>query len=286
MKDFGIEIDCSSCSLLPFLLFPLPFTHPGSSESSSTGQQESSESLPQVAEEDQGSDKTEVPVSAESALSENSGEVPILPKNLSPKSRERKLLKVFREEQELSEVPNRSNSFGSGDLNTSGTNLLSLPGTKHTSHRRQVSLGAIPSSGFPLRVQHKRYQSVSISGNSSKSVSAASSAYSTLSEKSGASLEVHETESICSQRSRISLLPSTRVEQSRVDVKSVVDELFQSHDLSHVDEEEGSEGLKIYVDKDRGTVTLAGTHLDRYVGLTVCFGNKGGGEGLRPQSCS
>ena len=88
-------------------------------------------------------------------------------------------------------------------------------------------------------------------------------AYSTLSERSAASLDVHETESICSNRSRISLLPSSRVEQSRVDAKSVVEKLFQNHDLLHTDEEEGSGGLKIYVDKNKGTVTVAGPDLDR-----------------------
>ena len=69
---------------------------------------------------------------------------------------------------------------------------------------------------------------------------------------------------MCNNRSRISLLPSSRVEQSRVDVKTVVDTLFQNHDLLHTDEEEGSGGLKMYVD-NKGTVTVAGPDLDRLV---------------------
>lgn len=76
---------------------------------------------------------------------------------------------------------------------------------------------------------------------------------------------MQETESVGNNRSRISLLPSSRVEQSRVDVKTVVDTLFQNHDLLHTDEEEGSGGLKIYLDKNRGTVTVAGPDLDRLV---------------------
>lgn len=50
-----------------------------------------------------------------------------------------------------------------------------------------------------------------------------------------------------------------------MDNKTVVDDLFQNHDLLHTDEEEGSGGLKIYVDKNRGTVTVAGPDLDRLV---------------------
>ena len=157
------------------------------------------------------------------------------------------------------ELPNWRNSVGSTDLEIlNETGYFTHPGV----HRRRSTLGIMNhSNSSPHHRHHSRHQSLSISGHSSKSTSA----YSTLSERSGTSLEMQETDSVGNNRSRISLLPSSRVEQSRVDVKTVVDTLFQNHDLLHTDEEEGSGGLKIYVDKNRGTVTVAGPDLDRLV---------------------
>ena len=177
----------------------------------------------------------------------------------------------------------RSVSIGS-DL-PSGTNSLSLPGGSGSigrmqSHRRQASIPVMSTGGGSLtRAHHRRQQSLTIVGvgvgsakatpTHSPSVIKAGAAAS----RSVSSLEGPDTESICSQRSRLSLFPSSRVEHSRVNTESIIDQLFESHDLSKVDEEEGATGgLKIYVDKSRGTVTLAGTDLDRYVFLcVVCF---------------
>ena len=191
--------------------------------------------------------------SPESVFSDRTVSLSISQRQQSPRTRVPRGRRDLREE-----LPNRSNSVGSGDLQLlNGTGHLS----PHVAHRRQASLGVLnPSSNSPHH-KHQRQLSLSTSGHTSKSTSA----YSTLSERSTASLQLEgqETESICSNRSRISLLPSSRVEQSRVDAKSVVEKLFQTHDLLRTDEEEGSGGLKIYVDKNRGTVTVAGPDLDR-----------------------
>ena len=67
-------------------------------------------------------------------------------------------------------------------------------------------------------------------------------------------------------RGRLTLLAtSTRVEQSRVDPQAVINNLFSGHNFQNTQEEGGDGGLKLYVDKSKGTVTLAGTNLDRYV---------------------
>lgn len=106
-----------------------------------------------------------------------------------------------------------------------------------------------------------------MSGQSSKSTSA----YSTLSERSGGSGEGGDVESMSgSLRGRLKLLAtSSRVEQSRVDPQAVIDNLFSGHTFDS--QEEGKEdGLKIYVDKNFGTVTVAGTNLDRYRQFLEC----------------
>ena len=161
-------------------------------------------------------------------------------------------------------LQNRSNSVGSSDFSC----LTLLSASHGHSHRRQASLGVLsttPSSntGSPVRIHHKRYQSLSMIKKSTSPKS--TSPNSTLTEKTVGSLvqDSHETISICSQRSRLSLFPSTKMEQSRQDAKSIVDKLFQSHDLTHTEEDESSSGLKIYIDKSRGTAHVTGQHLDR-----------------------
>ena len=221
----------------------------GSSEFESVGQQSSEGSL--AAE---GKEQVRTSKSPELTILETSDETlegQTTPMNASIKSKEGKEVvksSVFR---------SRSNSIGSELQRPNGTtHLLPPPGPGGRSHRRQGSLGVISGSGsFPLRI-HKRYQSLSMAGSSSKSTS--------LSERFLGNLECHETASICSQRSRISLLPSSRVEQSRTNTKTIIEDLFQTHDLSHTEEDEGSSGLKLYVDKDQGTITVAGVaDLDR-----------------------
>ncbi len=73
------------------------------------------------------------------------------------------------------------------------------------------------------------------------------------------------------------LATSSRVEQSRVDPQAVINNLFSAHTFdSTIAESEGSEGgLKIYVDKNSGTVTVAGPNLDRCVCVCVCGGPVG-----------
>ena len=204
--------------------------------------------------------------SPEPATTEGSNETPSesrdTPKNLSPRSRAR------RELRELGTLPEHL-VISKGLHLSNGTASLPLRGPAAHRHRRQASLGLISSGqGSPLKTHHKRYQSITLSGTTSKSTSA----YSTMSEKS-LQMETHETESLCSQRSRLTVFPSSRVEQSRVDNKSVVDELFQNHDLSRTDEE-GS-GLRLFVDNSKGTVTVTGEDLERCVcvcvdGCVVC----------------
>lgn len=181
-----------------------------------------------IAEEEQGSSST----------SESQERTP---RNLSPK------LSDLRTDHH-----SRSNSVGGESTpEMSATGFNSLPGL---SHRRQTSLGIVGNHS-PLR-QHKRQQSL-VSGQSSKSTSA----YSTLSERSTGSWE--DGESISgSTRSRLSLLPpSARVEQTRVDAQSVIEQLFQNHDILAKEEEVEEGGLKMYVDKNSGTVTVAGHDL-------------------------
>ena len=149
---------------------------------------------------------------------------------------------------------------------------LSAMGGRPT-HRRlgswsQASNGTSPTS------THRRQQSL-VSGQSSKSTSA----YSTLSERSTAgSMEEGggEVDSMYgSLRGRPAMASSTssRVEQSRVNPHAVIENLFSIGNVSHheeaelVDQDQG--GLKIYVDRNLGTITLAGPHLDRCVCVCV-----------------
>ena len=76
-------------------------------------------------------------------------------------------------------------------------------------------------------------------------------------------MEVGDIDSMSgSLRGRLKLLAtSSRVEQSRVDPQAVIDNLFSGHTFDS--QVEGGEGLKIYVDRNLGTVTVAGTNLDR-----------------------
>lgn len=70
-----------------------------------------------------------------------------------------------------------------------------------------------------------------------------------------------------SLRGRLTLLAtSSRMEQSRVNPQAVIDNMFSGHTFdSKETETETGGGLQIYVDKNLGTVTLAGPNLDRYV---------------------
>lgn len=154
---------------------------------------------------------------------------------------------------------NRSSSFNHGGEHSS---LIELPPSAQAQHRRLGSWSQVGGSHTsPHPSKHKRQQSL-VSGQSSKSTSA----YSTLSERSGGSIE--DGDSISgSLRGKLTLLPtSSRVEQSRVDPQAVINNLFSAHTFeSTMREREGceEEGLKIYVDKNSGTVTLAGPNLDR-----------------------
>lgn len=68
-------------------------------------------------------------------------------------------------------------------------------------------------------------------------------------------------------RGRLTHLTSSRVEQSRVDPQSVINNLFSGRNFDSKETEKGGGGggLKIYVDKNFGTVTLGPNNLDRYV---------------------
>ena len=69
-----------------------------------------------------------------------------------------------------------------------------------------------------------------------------------------------------SLRGKLTLLAtSSRMEQSRVDPQAVINNLFSAHtfDNTAAERESSEEGLKIYVDKNSGTVTVAGPNLDR-----------------------
>lgn len=242
-----------SLSIPLWLCWLLSCTSPSLSGSSSVGKP-SSVSTEEEEEEKRGEERSTgretIETKSPEHVSGSTGDIPERP----PRTRVHNGRTVLEEE-----LPNRRNSVGSTDLEIlNETGYHTHPGV----HRRRSTLGIMNhSSSSPHHKRHYRHQSLSISGHSSKSTSA----YSTLSERSGTSIEMQETESVCNNRSRISLLPSSRVEQSRVDAKTVVDTLFQNHDLLHTDEEEGSGGLKIYLDKNRGTVTVAGPDLDRSV---------------------
>lgn len=110
----------------------------------------------------------------------------------------------------------------------------------------------------PSRVHHRRINSLSISGYSSRSMSA----YSTLSERSERpAVATEETESLTSSRTRATT--QSQVEQSRVDTSRVIDELMQESDLSRSAEEEPSQ-LQMYVDRsNKGGLVVAGPNLER-----------------------
>ena len=201
--------------------------------------------------------------------SEGSSDKTDTPRNRSPKLSDLHLAATTTTNKKThTSAPrsNRSNSVGS-DLDRPGRVMLLRSGNMEgvQQHRRQASLGVLTGTGSSSPSRHHRRQNSLVSGYSSKSTSA----YSTLSEKSMGSLEAHyETASIASIniRSRMPLFPtSSRVEQSRVDAQSVVDKLFDSHDLTYTEEEGTGEGLTLYVDKNGGTLQLAGRDLERYV---------------------
>jgi len=147
-----------------------------------------------------------------------------------------------------------------------GTRFPLPPGGGVATHRR-LSSWSQASNGRSPGGMHRRQQSL-VSGQSSKSTSG----YSTLSERStaggviegpGGALEGDLVSN--SLRGRHGTLTS-RVEQSRVDPQAVVDSLFSSHMLSNSEAAlsgRDQEGLKIYVDKSRGTIMLSGTNLER-----------------------
>lgn len=66
---------------------------------------------------------------------------------------------------------------------------------------------------------------------------------------------------------------STRMEESRVDPDAVIEKMFSGLTFSKSSEATvGEGGLKIYVDKNLGTVTLAGPNLDRF---DACLSSQG-----------
>ncbi len=166
---------------------------------------------------------------------------------------------------------NRSSSLSREDTpRNNGRPDLPPSGLSHQ-HRRLGSLGSWSQANFSNpspHNTHRRQQSL-VSGQSSNSTSA----YSTLSERSGGSAEsTAEVDSISRNlRMRLSLLPtSSRVEESRVDPQSVIDNLFHGHNFSSQDQSESANeecGLKIYLDKNLGTVTLGDSNLNRWVCL-------------------
>lgn len=73
-----------------------------------------------------------------------------------------------------------------------------------------------------------------------------------------------------SLKGRLTLLAtSSRVEQTRVDPQAVINKLFSGQTFDSKEPDKAGGGLKIYVDKKSGNVTVAGTNLDRYVPLTT-----------------
>lgn len=114
------------------------------------------------------------------------------------------------------------------------------------------------SACSPSRVHHRRIQSISICGYSSRSTSA----HSTLSERAERpAVATEETESLNSLRTRATT--QSQVEQSRVDTSRVIDELMQESDLSRSAEEESSQ-LQMYVDRsNKGGLVVAGPNLER-----------------------
>lgn len=163
----------------------------------------------------------------------------------------------------ITQKPNRSSSFNSGAETSSSQQTDIVPSGLLHQHRRlgSWSQAAHPSNTPPTTI-HRRQQSL-VSGQSSKSTSA----YSTLSERSGGSVEPGDGDSITgSLRGRLTLLAtSSRVEQSRVDPQAVINNLFSGQTFDSKETDKGGGGLKIYVDRNSGTVTVAGPNLDRYI---------------------
>lgn len=158
---------------------------------------------------------------------------------------------------------NRSSSFNS-DTESGGTQQVDPSLSGLVLHHRRLgswSQAGTTSNITPPTTMHRRQQSL-VSGQSSKSTSA----YSTLSERSGGSMEGGDVESISgSLGGRLTLLAtSSRVEQSRVDPQAVINKLFSEQTFDSKEPDKAG-GLKIYVDRNSGTVTLAGPNLDRYV---------------------
>ena len=177
----------------------------------------------------------------------------------------------------LTQRPNRSSSFNSGTEPCNNHHADPLPSGLLKQHRRLGSWSQAPNT-TPPSTMHRRQQSL-VSGQSSKSTSA----YSTLSERSGASIEGGanaDLELISGNlKGRLTLLAtSSRVEQSRVDPHAVIDNLFSGQKFDSKEPDKAGGGLKIYVDRNSGTVTLAGPNLDRY-----CSKHHGLGH---PTSCS
>ncbi len=154
-----------------------------------------------------------------------------------------------------------SPSDSPGHSHTMGGSRFPLPPVGGPTHRRLSSWSQASNARSPNSM-HRRQQSL-VSGQSSKSTSA----YSTLSERStaGSIIEGTGDDGSNSLRGRHGTL-SSRVEQSRVDSQSVVDNLFSSLNFSRSEAELNGDqgGLRLYVDKSRGTVTLAASSLDRY----------------------
>lgn len=74
-----------------------------------------------------------------------------------------------------------------------------------------------------------------------------------------------DVESIIGLKGRLTLLAtSSRVELSRVDPQAVINNLFSEQTYDSKEPDKAGGGLKIYVDRNSGTVTLAGPNLDRY----------------------
>jgi len=63
----------------------------------------------------------------------------------------------------------------------------------------------------------------------------------------------------CTGSTRKLVPPSSKVEQSRVDPQSVIDQLLEGQSFTSSQ----GKGLQLFVDKTRGTVTLGGSDLDR-----------------------
>lgn len=156
---------------------------------------------------------------------------------------------------DLKHASHPGNSVGSSELwalrrPPSDGYSLSYP----RSRRREPT----DSTSSPSRVHHRRINSLSISGYSTRSMSA----YSTLSERSEhPAVAAEETESLISSRTRATT--QSQVEQSRVDTSRVIDELMQESDLSRSAEEEPSQ-LQMYVDRsNKGGLVVAGPNLER-----------------------